>query len=414
VRLHDENRVGAVLHIYEVAAALIPLREINKQVHLRLSRRALPAQFGLVSATTDGPCHPAAAIRYKNAGTTTMTYDPPKRTFLKRAVGLAAAGAGLPWLAATAAAQGRPVELLNVSYDPTRELYAQYNPLFAKYWKAQTGQDVVIKNSHGGSSKQARSVIDGIGADVVTLGLAPDVEALVQHGGLVNAGWESRLPDNSSPYTSTIILLVRKGNPKQIRDWDDLVKPGVSVITPNPKTSAGARWNYLAAWEFARRKSGDAGARDFIAKLYRNVPVLDSGARGSTITFAQRGVGDVLISWENDAFLAFKEFGPGEFEIVAPASSILCQPTVAVVDKNVDRKGTRKVAEAYLQHLYSDEAQDLIGRNYYRPIGDKAKAKYASQFPRLDLFTIRDLGGWPTVDKLHFADNGVFDQIYAR
>lgn len=345
-----------------------------------------------------------------------MAHDLHKRDSLKRMLALAVAGGGLQAMGVPANAQGRPIELLNVSYDPTRELYAQYNALFAKYWKAQSGQDVVIKNSHGGSSKQARSVIDGVDADVVTLGLAPDVDALVEHGGLVKAGWQSRLPDNSAPYTSTIILLVRKGNPRNIKDWDDLVKAGVSVITPNPKTSAGARWNYLAAWEFARRKGGnDAAARDFVASLYRNVPVLDSGARGSTITFAQRGVGDVLISWENDAFLAFKEFGPGEFEIVAPSLSILCEPTVAVVDKNVDRKGTRAVAEAYLRYLYSDEAQDLIGRNYYRPTGEKAKAKYASQFPKIDLVTIdRDFGGWAAVNKMHFADNGVFDQIYVK
>jgi sulfate transport system substrate-binding protein len=343
-----------------------------------------------------------------------MAHDAHKRDFLKRSLGVASACMGLTQLVPTARAQGRSLELLNVSYDPTRELYAQYNPLFAKYWKAKTGQDVSIRNSHGGSSKQARSVIDGVDADVVTLGLAPDVEALVTHGGLVKAGWQSRLPDNSSPYTSTIILLVRKGNPKGIKDWGDLVKPGVSVITPNPKTSAGARWNYLAAWEYARRKSGDAGAKEFVEKLYRNVPVLDSGARGSTITFAQRGVGDVLISWENDAFLAQKEFGAGQLDIVVPSLSVLCEPTVAVVDKNVDRKGTREVAEAYLQYLYSDDAQDLIGRNYYRPIGEKAKAKYASQFAALDLFTIRDLGGWPAVDKAHFADNGIFDQIYVK
>nr|WP_201258601.1 sulfate ABC transporter substrate-binding protein [Bordetella sp. H567] len=321
---------------------------------------------------------------------------------------------GLSPLGPAARGQGRPLELLNVSYDPTRELYAQYNPLFAKYWKDRTGQDVSIRNSHGGSSKQARSVIDGVDADVVTLGLAPDVEALVAHGGLVRPGWQGRLPGNSSPYTSTIILLVRKGNPKGIKGWDDLVQPGVSVITPNPKTSAGARWNYLAAWEHARRVSGEAGARAFIEKLYRNVPLLDSGARGSTITFAQRGVGDVLISWENDAFLAQKEFGAGQLDIVVPALSVLCEPTVAVVDKNVDRKGTRDVAEAYLKYLYSDEAQDLIARNDYRPTGEKAKVRYASRFAKLDLFTIRDLGGWPAVDKLHFADNGIFDQIYVK
>ncbi|WP_231933900.1 sulfate ABC transporter substrate-binding protein [Bordetella bronchialis] len=347
-------------------------------------------------------------------GMDSMAHGKQRRDFLKRSLGVASACVGLTQLAPAARAQARPLELLNVSYDPTRELYAQYNPLFARFWKARTGQDIVIRNSHGGSSKQARSVIDGVDADVVTLGLAPDVEALVTHGGLVRPGWESRLPGNSSPYTSTIILVVRKGNPKGIKGWDDLVKPGVSVITPNPKTSAGARWNYLAAWEHARRKSGDAGARDFIEKLYRNVPVLDSGARGSTITFAQRGVGDVLISWENDAFLALKEFGEGQLDLVVPSLSVLCEPSVAVVDKNVDRKGTREVAQAYLEHLYSEEAQDLIGRNYYRPIAEQAKAKYATQFPALDLFTIRDLGGWPAVDKLHFADNGIFDQVYVK
>jgi sulfate/thiosulfate-binding protein len=349
-----------------------------------------------------------------------MSTKQNKRTFLRRALalGTAAAGGGLGVLAmpGLALAQGRTIELLNVSYDPTREFYAQYNALFAKYWKEKTGQGVVIKNSHGGSSKQARTVIDGADADVVTLGLAPDVEALVTHGGFIKEGWQSRLPNNSAPYTSTIVLLVKKGNPKNIKDWDDLVKPGVSVITPNPKTSAGARWNYLAAWEFGRRRfGGDAGAKDFIDQLFKNVPVLDSGARGSTITFAQRGVGDVLVSWENDAFLAFKEFGPGQFEIVAPSVSILCEPTVAVVDKNVDRKGTREVAEAYLQYLYSDEAQELIGRNFYRPIGEKAKARYADQFPRIDLVTIdKAFGGWPAADKLHFADGGTFDQIYVK
>lgn len=345
-----------------------------------------------------------------------MGLNQSKRAFIKRSLALsaAAAGAGLGVIGTPALAQGKTVELLNVSYDPTRELYAQYNPVFAKYWKAKTGQDVVVRNSHGGSSAQARSVIDGADADVVTLGLAPDVDALVTHGGLVKAGWQSRLPNRSAPYTSTIILLVRKGNPKNIKDWDDLARPGVAVITPNPKTSAGARWNYLAAWEFGRRKyGGDAGAKDFITKLFKNAPVLDSGARGSTITFAQRGVGDVLVSWENDAFLASKEFGPGQFEVVVPSVSILCEPTVAVVDKNVDRKGTRAVAEAYLQYLYSDEAQDIIGRNFYRPIAEKAKAKYADQFPRIDLVTIDgDFGGWPKANQAHFSDGGIFDQIY--
>ncbi|SDV47091.1 sulfate ABC transporter substrate-binding protein [Chitinasiproducens palmae] len=339
-----------------------------------------------------------------------------KRAFLQRTAVSAAALAALGLAPRGALAQDKTINLLNVSYDPTRELYEQYNKLFAAYWKAKTGQTVAVRNSHGGSGKQARSVIDGVDADVVTLGLAPDVDALVTHGGLIKPDWQKRLPHNSAPYTSTIIFLVKKGNPKGIKDWDDLAKPGVSVITPNPKTSAGARWNYLAAWEYGRRKyGGDAGAKDFVGKIYRNVPVLDSGARGSTITFAQRGVGDVLVSWENDAFLALHEFGDGKFELITPSVSILTEPTVAVVDKNVDRKGTRTVAEAYLQYLYSDEAQDLIGRNYYRPTGEKAKAKYASQFPKLDLVTIDGaFGGWPKADKAHFADGGTFDQIYLK
>ena len=264
------------------------------------------------------------------------------------------------------------VEIINVSYDPTRELYDQYNKSFAQYWKQKSGQDLTIKNTHGGSTKQARSVIDGVNADVVTLGLAPDVDALVTHGGLVQADWQKRLPLNSAPYTSTIVFLVKKGNPKGIKDWGDLSKSGVAVITPNPKTSAGAKWNYLAAWEYGRRHfNGDAGAKEFVTKVYGNVPVLDSGARGSTITFTQRGVGDVLLAWENEAFLALKEFGSDKFEIVVPSVSIKTEPTVAVVDKNVDRNGTREVATEYLKHLYSDEAQDLIGKNFYRPTGEK-------------------------------------------
>jgi len=346
-----------------------------------------------------------------------MATDLNKRSFLQRSLVLGALGASGTWGAALAAtgAQPRTIELLNVSYDPTRELYAQYNALFAAHWKQTQGQDLVIRASHGGSSKQARSVIDGIEADVVTLGLAPDVDALVKHGGLVQPGWQARLPNNSAPYTSTIVLLVRKGNPKGIRDWADLARPGVAVITPNPKTSAGARWNYLAAWEYGRRHYGEAGAKDFVARIFGNVPVLDSGARGSTITFAQRGVGDVLVSWENDAFLAFKEFGAGDFEIVAPSVSILCEPTVAVVDRNVDRKGTRAVAQAYLEYLYSPEAQDIIGRNFYRPVEPAARARYAKQFATLDLVTIDDaFGGWPAADKAHFADGASFDQIYQK
>ena len=319
--------------------------------------------------------------------------------------------------ALTSHAQQPPVTLLNVSYDPTRELYVDYNAAFAKYWKAKAGQDVTIKQSHGGSGKQARSVIDGIDADVVTLALAGDVDALVKNGGLIPSDWQKRLKHNSAPYTSTIVFLVRKGNPKAIKDWDDLTKPGVAVITPNPKTSGGARWNYLAAWEFAKRKNGgsDAKAKEFVGQLYKNVPVLDTGARGSTITFVQRNVGDVLLAWENEAFLALKEFGADKFQVVVPSISILAEPTVTVVDKNVDKKGTRAVATAYLDYLYSDEGQEIAGRNYYRPTGEKAKAKYASQFPKLTLFTIdQGFGGWTQADKVHFADGGSFDQIYTQ
>ncbi|MFO1398933.1 MAG: sulfate ABC transporter substrate-binding protein [Burkholderiales bacterium] len=322
---------------------------------------------------------------------------------------LAAATLGVATLASAA-----DVTLLNVSYDPTRELYQAINPAFAKQWQAQTGDKVSIKASHGGSGKQARSVIDGLDADVVTLALADDIDAIASRSKLLPADWQKRLPHNSTPYTSTIVFLVRKGNPKQIRDWDDLVKPGVAVITPNPKTSGGARWNYLAAWAFAKQKYGDdAKARDFVAKLYRNVPVLDSGARGATTTFAERGVGDVLLAWENEAFLSQKEFGGDKLEIVAPSLSILAEPPVAVVDRNVDRKGTRKVAEAYLKFLYSDEGQDIAGRHYYRPTDAKAAAKYAKQFPPIRLVTIDGaFGGWPAATKTHFTDGAVFDQIY--
>ena len=309
------------------------------------------------------------------------------------------------------------VSLLNVSYDPTRELYQDFNASFAKYWKNKTNETVTVKQSHGGSGKQARSVIDGLEADVVTLALAYDVDALADKTRLIPADWQKRLPHNASPYTSTIVFLVRKGNPKGIKTWDDLTKPGVAVITPNPKTSGGARWNYLAAWEFAKRKNGgsDAKAKEFVGNLFKNVPVLDTGARGSTITFVQRGVGDVLLAWENEAFLALKEFGPDKFEIVAPSLSILAEPSVAVVDKVVDRKGTRAVAEEYLKHLYSDEGQDIAGRNFYRPTSEKAKAKYDKQFPKIALFTIdQAFGGWAKADKAHFADGGSFDQIYTN
>ena len=337
-----------------------------------------------------------------------------RRHFIKFPLALAAASA-LALSAVPALAQ--QVNLLNVSYDPTRELYVEYNAAFAKHWKAKSGQDVSIKQSHGGSGKQARSIIDGIDSDVATLALGGDIDALVTNGGLLKADWQKRLPHNSAPYTSTIVFLVKKGNPKGLKDWDDLIKPDVQVITPNPKTSGGARWNYLAAWEYAKRKNGgsDAKAKEFVGKLFQNVPVLDTGARGSTITFVQRGVGDVLLAWENEAFLALKEFGADKFEIVAPSLSILAEPSVAVVDKVVDRKGTRAVAEEYLKHLYSDEGQDIAGRNFYRPTSEKAKAKYDKQFPKIALFTIdQAFGGWAKADKEHFADGGSFDQIYTK
>ncbi|TXH02822.1 MAG: sulfate ABC transporter substrate-binding protein [Nevskiaceae bacterium] len=306
------------------------------------------------------------------------------------------------------------VQLLNVSYDPTRELYRDINAKFAEQWKAKTGDTVTIQQSHGGSGKQARAIIDGLEADVATLGLGYDVDALSEKGKLIPKDWQKRLPNNSAPYTSTIVFLVRKGNPKGIKDWNDLVKPGVSVISPNPKTSGGARWNYLAAWAYAQKQSGgdEAKTRDFLTRLYKNVPVLDSGARGATTTFVQRGIGDVLIAWENEAFLALDEFGAGKFEIVAPSISILAEPPVTVVDKFVDKHGTRKVAEAYLQFLYSDEAQEIIAKDYYRPINPAIAAKYASRYPKLNLVTIADFGGWSKAQNTHFADGGVFDQIY--
>jgi len=313
-------------------------------------------------------------------------------------------------------ASAKTIELLNVSYDPTRELYVDYDAAFSAYWKAKTGDDVVVKQSHGGSGAQARSVIDGLQADVVTLALAADIDNLHTHGDLLPADWQSRLPENSTPYTSTIVLLVRKGNPKHIKDWDDLVRPDVSVITANPKTSGGARWAYLAAWGYAERRfESKDKAREFITALYKNVPVLDSGARGSTITFTQKEIGDVLIAWENEAFLAQKEFGPGKYETVVPSSSILAEPPVAVVEKVVERKGTAEVAKAYLEYLYSDEGQEIAGRNFYRPRNAAIAAKYAGTFPKLELFTIdQAFGGWTAAQKTHFADGGVFDQIYQK
>ena len=313
-------------------------------------------------------------------------------------------------------AQAAEVTLLNVSYDPTRELYVDFNKAFAEYWKKKTGDTVSIKQSHGGSGRQARSVIDGLAADVVTLALAGDIDQIANQGKLQPVNWEQRLPEHSAPYTSTIVFLVRKGNPKGIKDWGDLVKPGVSVITPNPKTSGGARWNYLAGWAWAKKQPGgsDETAKEYIRKLYKNVPVLDTGARGSTTTFAQRGIGDVAISWENEAWLAVKELGPDKFEIVIPSISILAEPSVAVVDKVVLRRGTRAVAEEYLKYLYTPEGQEIAARNYYRPRNAEIAAKHRELFPKLELVTIKDFGGWGKAQKEHFGDGGVFDQIYAQ
>ena len=305
--------------------------------------------------------------------------------------------------------------LLNVSYDPTRELYEDYNKAFAQYWKAKTGQTVTIQQSHGGSGAQSRAVIDGLTADVVTLALAYDIDAIAERAKLLPVNWQSRLPNNSTPYTSTIVFLVRKGNPKNIKDWDDVVRPGISVIVPNPKTSGGARWAYLAAWgnAYLKASKNDAAARDFITRLYKNVPVLDSGARGSTTTFVERGIGDVLLAWENEALLAVKELGPDKLEVIVPSQSILAEPPVSVVDQVVDRKGTRGVAEAYLQYLYSPEGQEIAARNFYRPRLESVAKKYAATFPKVKLFTLADVAGdWQKAQTVHFSDGGVFDQIY--
>ena len=333
------------------------------------------------------------------------------RNIWKRVLGVIAGS-----LAFAATAGAASVELLNVSYDPTRELYTDYNAAFTKYWKQKSGQDVTIRQSHGGSGKQARTVIDGLQADVVTLALAYDIDALVKQGKLLPANWQARLPNNSSPYTSTIVFLVRKGNPKKIKDWPDLIRPGISVITPNPKTSGGARWNYLAAWAWAERQPGgsEKSAIDYISKLYRNVPVLDTGARGSTTTFVQRGLGDVLIAWENEAFLSVKEFGTDKFEIVMPSLSILAEPPVAVVDRVTLRKKTTDVAKAYLEYLYSPEGQEIIAKNYYRPRNEEVAKKYAKSFPQVKMVTIADFGGWTKAQEKHFNDGGVFDQIYLK
>jgi sulfate/thiosulfate-binding protein len=330
-----------------------------------------------------------------------------RRDFLTVALGSVAASA----TGAARAARG-PVQLLNVSYDPTRELYLDYNSAFARYWKAKTGQDVTVRQSHGGSGAQARSVIDGVDADVVTLALSQDIDTIARTG-LLPADWQGRFPHNASPYTSTIVFLVRKGNPKHIRDWGDLAKPGLGVITPNPKTGGGSRWNYMAAYGWALKTNGgnDAAAIDFVRKVYANVLVLDSGSRGSTTTFVERGVGDVLIAWENEALLAVDKLGPGQFEIIVPSISILAEPPVAVVDKVAQRHGTVAVAHDYLAYLYSKEGQDIIGRHYYRPIDPAVAAKYVAQFPKVDLVTIRDFGGWDKVQAKHFADGGAFDQF---
>jgi len=321
-----------------------------------------------------------------------------------------------------AAGAAKEVTILNVSYDPTRELYQGINAAFVKTWQEITGQAVTVNQSHGGSGKQARAVIDGLEADVVTLALAYDIDAIYENGNLLSKNWQSRLPDNSAPYTSTIVLLVRKGNPKNVKDWGDLIRPGVSVITPNPKTSGGARWNYLAAWGYALKhyktdgnQSADQRAKEFVTKLFKNVPVLDSGARGALTTFAQRGIGDVFLSWENEAFLAVNELGKGKFEIVVPSASILAEPPVAVVDKVVDRRGTRAVAQAYLEFLYSQEGQEIAAEHYYRPRLKSVAEKYADRFPKASLFTIDEVfGGWQKAQKVHFADGGVFDQIYQQ
>jgi sulfate transport system substrate-binding protein len=333
------------------------------------------------------------------------------KSLTRRSLALVALALVLP-----VAAIARDVMILNVSYDPTRELYQEYNAAFARYWKTKTGDTVIIRASHGGSGKQARSVIDGLEADVVTLALAYDIDEIAEKGGLLSPQWQSRLPHNSAPYTSTYIFLVRKGNPKGIHDWGDLVKPGVSVITANPKTSGGARWGYLAAYGYALKQPGgdDAKARDFVARLYANVPLLDTGARGSTVSFAERGIGDVLLAWENEAYLSIKEFGADKFDVVYPPQSILAEPPAAIVDKVVDRRGTRAVAQAYLDYLYTPEGQEIAARNFYRPTDPQVAARYAKQFPKIALFTVEDtFGGWTRAQKTHFADGGVFDQIYA-
>ena len=324
--------------------------------------------------------------------------------------------AGVTLAVSASGVWAQPIQLLNVSYDPTRELYSEFNAAFAKQWKAKTGQDVTIKQSHGGSGKQARAVIDGLEADVVTLALAYDVDSIAQKAGTIPADWLKKLPNNSAPYTSTIVFLVRAGNPKNIKDWDDLVKAGTSVITPNPKTSGGARWNYLAAWEYAKEKNGgdEAKAKEFVKALFKNVPVLDSGARGATTTFIERGIGDVLITWENEAYLATAGDGKSKFQIITPSVSILAEPSVAVVERTAKKHGNLDVAKAYLEYLYSDEGQEIVAKHYYRPRNEAVAAKYAAQFGKVRLVTIDEaFGGWSKAQPAHFNDGGTFDQIYA-
>ena len=330
---------------------------------------------------------------------------------------VAAIFASLSWVAVVSGAHAADtVTLLNVSYDPTRELYESYNAAFAKYWKAKTGQTVRVNQSHGGSGRQARSVIDGLPGDVVTLALAADIDSIAQQGRLLPLNWESRLPNNSAPYTSTVVFLVRKGNPKKIHDWGDIAKPGIAVITPNPRTSGGARWNYLAGWAWAMHQPGgtEQTARDYLTKVFKNVPVLDTGARAATTTFVQRGIGDVLLAWENEALLAIKELGPGKVEIVVPSISVLAEPSVTVVDKVVLKHGTREVATEYLKYLYSKEGQEIVAKNYYRPRDPEIAAKYAAQYPKLNLVTIQELGGWAKVQQVHFSKDGTFERIYAQ
>lgn len=370
-------------------------------------KRTLAIAIAAVSVTAAPAAQPAFQSRmatsiYRQTGT---SYS--RLVTTARLLTLSAA------LAVSSAAVAKDVKLLNVSYDPTRELYRDFNTEFARYWKAQTGDNVIVDQSHGGSGAQSRAVIDGLQADVVTLALASDIDPLAKNGKLVADRWQARLPQNSAPYTSTIVFLVRKGNPKQIKDWDDLVKPGIEVITPNPKTSGGARWNYLAAWGFARQKyNSDVKAQEFVGKLFKNVPVLDSGARGSTTTFVQRGIGDVLLAWENEAFLAVNELGADKVEIVVPSLSILAEPPVTVVDKYVDAHGTRAVAEAYLKFLYTPEGQEIAARHYYRPRDPAVAAKHIRQFADIKLITIEDFGGWSKAQPQHFSDGGIFDQIY--